>query len=547
MPRGQPSNEEQPLEDGEIVVDGFPMQADIPGERTGVEQLGSAQRKQLEQTSNLATIPDARHVLDVALDDGAQILAMPLAGADGRAAQRLRKSTFHQSLRERDAVFGRLDSDFRLQLAGQPRPQERSGLALFLGFGERVELNDFHPSRERIAELRQQVGRSGQQEAPRTPVVVDGDLDRAQQLGRALNLVERDLFRQRGDESRRVAARGRQDAVVVQAEICALGAKRACERALAALARAKQADDRRVGERRRQRAPELARIEGCCRSGTGRPGSVQLSVSIASNCRLSIRPDGCLVSVQLTVDRASSCRLTLPDRAGPPRPGPCGAHGVRVAVTRARLLATLCVWTQPPRRIGSRASRMQWPYWIPWPPVARSASAILWHSGIASSATTSRMPPGARTMTRSPAAIGRKATATLSAWERSVACQSMASKRRAEPADDVLALVEDLAPGEHAGGDLDPQRRQPLRRLLQPIAALERAPRLEVELLAQALCGHRIRGHLDRGREAAHEAVADAGREQDELRARRDETGHRFRRVRRCVHHEQSGSRWRLR
>src|SRR6185312_7585610 len=115
------------------------------------------------------------------------------------------------------------------------------------------------------------------------------------------------------------------------------------------------------------------------------------------------------------------------------------------------------------------------------------------HRATASFARTSITPSVRFTRTVSPAATGCSSVATLSSCASAVACQLTCAPRRAGPrsqrrpqaAHDVLAFVEDLAPRQHAGGDLEHQSLQPLRGLLERRAPLEDVARVEVELLAE--------------------------------------------------------------
>lgn len=173
-----------------------------------------------------------------------------------------------------------------------------------------------------------------------------------------MNLVERDLRRQRGDESSRIVSGSRQNPLVVEADVRALGSERACQRALATLPRPEQADDRRVGQRRGEGASNVAPIGWRNRRRAGRAGCVQLPVSIASSCRLSRRPDDYFVIVQLMVRDPSSCRSALARacRESPSASAPDGSEGDMAEWTMLGTY-TICVRSQHRVRIGAGPTR----------------------------------------------------------------------------------------------------------------------------------------------------------------------------------------------
>ena len=83
MPRLQAADEVEALARGEMVFDRVAAQIEFVAERGDVEQLAGAQGQKCEQSREVARVFDAGHVLHIALQQGAQIVAVPVAGADG--------------------------------------------------------------------------------------------------------------------------------------------------------------------------------------------------------------------------------------------------------------------------------------------------------------------------------------------------------------------------------------------------------------------------------------------------------------------------------
>ena len=64
-----------------MVFDRVAAQIEFVAERGNVQQLAGAQGEERKQSREVARVFDAGHVLDVALQQGAQIVAVPVAGA----------------------------------------------------------------------------------------------------------------------------------------------------------------------------------------------------------------------------------------------------------------------------------------------------------------------------------------------------------------------------------------------------------------------------------------------------------------------------------
>src|SRR5439155_20796476 len=115
-----------------------------------------------------------------------------------------------------------------------------------------------------------------------------------------------------------------------------------------------------------------------------------------------------------------------------------------------------------------------------------------------------------------------------------------------QTAHHVLAFVEHLAPSQRSGGHVEHELLQSRGRMLKRSLSLEHVARIEIELLLETRARRRIRGNLDCRRDAADEAVAYPGGEQNDLRAGGDETPHGFRRVRGRIHQVKTGTRQRI-
>ena len=121
-----------------------------------------------------------------------------------------------------------------------------------------MQPQDAHASGQRIRELghEQHVGRAGQDEAARRPPPVDRMLERGEEFGDALHLVQDGPFRQLGHEADGVLPGRAAQCLVVEGEVAVAAALSdgAGKRRLAALARAVDQHRRRIGQRLAQAA-----------------------------------------------------------------------------------------------------------------------------------------------------------------------------------------------------------------------------------------------------------------------------------------------------
>lgn len=83
-PGGEAADEEEALQNRQVVFDGLAIEAEILAQVGGVEAFGGAEGEQLEEAGDDGGVFDARDVLPVALDEGAQVGAVPRGGC-GRA------------------------------------------------------------------------------------------------------------------------------------------------------------------------------------------------------------------------------------------------------------------------------------------------------------------------------------------------------------------------------------------------------------------------------------------------------------------------------
>ena len=302
MPCGQTADEEEALQHGKVVFHGLSAQAQVARQVAGVQQLRTAQCEQLQQSSNLVDVPHLRHVLHVSFDHTAQVLPMPLTGAPRWASQRFGIAAGHQTFRQR-RPRERLGANRRHERAGQDVADEAPRGALFFRFRERLQAYDFHASRQGLGDFRQQqeVRRAGEQEAPRTAVSINGKLDDRQQLRRLLDLVQGRLGRQAVHEAGRVAGSRCQIGGIVQTDEGPCRSELAGESGFSALARPKQADYRRIRQRRFEDRYERTSKQ-CLRFG-------HVWIVVAADCRLWYRRIAGLSSGRLPVKVAADCRF----------------------------------------------------------------------------------------------------------------------------------------------------------------------------------------------------------------------------------------------
>lgn len=153
-----------------------------------------------------------------------------------------------------------------------------SARAFILGLGERLQEQALHAPGQGIGESAklQQIGGSGQKNAPTLPVAIDTALDGQRELRQALDSDDCDRIRQPFEKTLRILSGEFQVVAVIQRDEGVFG----LEGRLAALARAQRADHRHVAQRFVQRRRDVpVDIAG-----------VRLPADRSSNCILSPRP-----------------------------------------------------------------------------------------------------------------------------------------------------------------------------------------------------------------------------------------------------------------
>jgi hypothetical protein len=127
-----------------------------------------------------------------------------------------------------------------------------------LGLGERPQRQRLHPPRQRVGEpgRTERPRRSGEQETPGPPGAIDLGLDRQQQLGKALSLVDADQPCSPADEPDGIGPRGIEDAGVVERQPPPVRPRHHMfgQGALARLTRTGHDHHRRIGQRLLERA-----------------------------------------------------------------------------------------------------------------------------------------------------------------------------------------------------------------------------------------------------------------------------------------------------
>lgn len=131
-----------------------------------------------------------------------------------------------------------------------------------LALGERVQPQNAHAAGERVGEARheQDVGGARQDEPSGGPPLVDGRLERCEDLGDALDFIEDRSPRQPFHETDGVVSGGVPDGLVVERHVAVATwlADGSGQRGLAALARPVNQDGWRVGQRLAHARGEVA-------------------------------------------------------------------------------------------------------------------------------------------------------------------------------------------------------------------------------------------------------------------------------------------------
>ena len=218
VPGLQCRNEEDLFEQCDVALPGLVADIDAAAELRVVDQLPGMLRQEADEFRQLRQLLDVSDIPQVAGEDRGQIgprpiLAPPLA----LAADRFGKAADEHELDEILADDRRLVA---LQLAVEQAFQESRRLAGHLGAGQRQHLDGFHPAGQTVGDARQRehVRGAGQQEAAGAIVLVHGFLDRQQQIGRALDLID-DRLVQSANEAHRIGLCGVERRLVVEGDV----------------------------------------------------------------------------------------------------------------------------------------------------------------------------------------------------------------------------------------------------------------------------------------------------------------------------------------
>ncbi len=160
-------------------------------------------------------------------------------------------------------LFSETFVDARPKATTEQTIQEPRAPLFPLGVSERVQAKEAHAASERVRELRQQenVGRTGQDETTRSSILIDGDLERTEEMRNMLDLIENRLRRQPGYKTNRVVLRNPPDVVVVERNVAVAPRlpHHPGQRGLAALPRTMDEHRRRVRDRLTQARNEIPR------------------------------------------------------------------------------------------------------------------------------------------------------------------------------------------------------------------------------------------------------------------------------------------------
>ena len=259
--------------------------------------------QEFQQPADFGGVSDLSDFLHIALNEDPEVLAMPLSGPLWTAGKRLRVPPRNDSSGQGRRMIAGLRPNPWLEATGQEVSEEGSGFSFLLCLGERMKLNDFHPAGERVAQLgnQQQIGGTREKESPGAAVPVNSSLKSPEKSGGTLNFVQNHRIREGSNESGGIIACRSQERLFIETDIRQSRRKGSGQGAFSTLARTKQTGHRRVGERRHQR--------GSQRSGIRFIRFVQLSVTLPSNCRLSIRLNCYCNCVQLPVTEIETRRV----------------------------------------------------------------------------------------------------------------------------------------------------------------------------------------------------------------------------------------------
>src|SRR5680860_402217 len=169
-------------------------------------------------------------------------------------------------------IEGRRESFLELLLAGEQQLEKAFAAPFDLPLREGPQAQHLHAAGERVGDARQaeHVRRAGEDEAAGATVLVDARLDREQQVGRSLHLVNDQRARIAGDEGGRVVTGRGEVQATIQAHVAGLAElddEGLRERALAALPRPDEHRDRRIAQGLMQGRCEVP-IQHSCRLTT---------------------------------------------------------------------------------------------------------------------------------------------------------------------------------------------------------------------------------------------------------------------------------------
>ena len=155
-----------------------------------------------------------------------------------------------------------------LELSAEQAIDELGSGALDLGLRERVKPENLHSPSERICETRHEknIGRPREDETPGCAAPVDFCLERGEDLGNPLHLVQNGLGRKSRNKADRVGCRRRQNSIVVERNIVVPTwlANGASEGRLATLPRPVEKNCRRIAQRCAQAGSQQARNRSSC-------------------------------------------------------------------------------------------------------------------------------------------------------------------------------------------------------------------------------------------------------------------------------------------
>ena len=178
VPGRESLEQEHPLQQREVVVDGWPAEAEGGTEFCDVQQPRGLHGGDCQQAGQHLQGTDARQLVDVPLHKRVDVVPAPVRPSPAGLPRQRRR------IAPGDDAFGQRHAQARVaarrEVPGEQRVQKSRRLALQLRLRQRVQPHDVHAPGQRIRELRhgEHMRRAGEQKTPRHAALVHRALQR---------------------------------------------------------------------------------------------------------------------------------------------------------------------------------------------------------------------------------------------------------------------------------------------------------------------------------------------------------------------------------